>query len=380
MTNIYKFGGSSLASAEKINQVAKFIAKRLSENPSELVVVVSAMGKTTNALDSLAHETGGEKVKQNAGAGYAKLVAAGEYISACALSLALKKQGIESDVLTADNLVFAEGENYTSENIKSVNTERLKQVLKNKVAIVCGFQGVNKNGERVLLGRGGSDTTAVALGAALGAKVYIYTDVNGFYTLDPNTFSGAKQLSSISAHSALSLASGGAKVLDKRALMVANKFKTPVEVLKSCESGGTRLETEPLESAHIDGISFVKNAMLLEGDENAESAACTIYKRLAIKRGDRVKTFIVALPASGSLPPKKSCPCDLLTIAGSGLDYYKQFLQTLKAVLSQFKNQIKLIDISPTAVYLVCTQGSAQKISECLAKTFNLVKKSPIKK
>ncbi len=374
MTNIFKFGGSSLSSAEKINKVAEFIAKRLSEDSGELAVVVSAMGKTTNALDALAHETGGESVKQNSGEGYARLVATGEYISACALSLALKKLGIDSEVLTADNLIFAEGNNYTSESITRINTAKLKQVLKNKVAIVCGFQGVNSLGKRVLLGRGGSDTTAVALGAALGAKVHIYTDVSGFYTLDPNSFAAAKQLSTISPTSALELAGTGAKVLDKRSLMVANKFKTPIDVLKSCEQSGTHVAESALESAHIDGISFVENVSLIESGtpKNAE----TVYKRLAIKRNDKVKYYLVARTPNGEMQKQACTPCDILTIAGSGLDYYKDFLEKLKIVLSEFKQNIKVVDVSPTTVCVVCDPYFAKQIASSLADTFKLVNKS----
>ena len=216
-----------------------------------------------------------------------------------------------------------------------------------------------------MLGRGGSDTTAVALGAALNAKVKIFTDVNGFYTCDPNKFKGAKLLKKININSALNLANAGAKVLDKRSLMLANKYKVNLEVLKSMHKHGTQIEYGALEGSHIDGVSHTTDLFLLKG-EPLNIPASNIKKHLYLSENGTPTEYTIFSLSANAEHPQNATPCELVCVAGSGLDTFDGFTNKLLKPINTQKTCPYLIDISPSAINIITKKGSAKKLAEKL--------------
>ena len=362
MTYIFKFGGSSLLDASKIKQVARFIKGEKQNN--KLYVVVSAMGKTTNKLVELSESLGGETNKE-----YASLVSLGEQISANALAVALNKLGVQTEVLTAKKLIYASGD-FDSGTITDINVNRLKKIPKQKVAIICGFQGENEKGETVLLGRGGSDTTAVALGAVLKAKVKIYTDVKGFYTCDPNKFKNAKLLKKINVNSALNLANAGAKVLDKRSLMLANKYKVNLEVLKSMNKRGTQIEYGELEGYHIDGVSYLTNLFMLKG-ESINVPPANIKKQICLLENGKSNQYTIFGVSKNWKPSQNATPCEILLIAGSGLDTFQGVQTQILKMVQKVKTSVYMLDITSTTITIITKKDLAKKFAEQLVNITN---------
>lgn len=224
-TIVLKFGGSSVADNEKLKLVADKIIDLYQKNHN-IVVVVSAQGKTTDKLISEARElsTNTEDREMDV------LLSSGEQISSAKLSLLLNKMGYPAISLTGWQAGIYTNNTNQNAIIKWIDTSRIaKELEKGKIVIVAGFQGMNENIDITTLGRGGSDTTAVAISAALGAKnCYIFSDVDGVYTADPNQLKQAKKLSALSYEEMLALSSEGAKVLHNRCIEIGEKFKVPI--------------------------------------------------------------------------------------------------------------------------------------------------------
>ena len=264
MRLILKFGGSSLSSIKKIKEVAQFISNLKKRKNLELIIVVSAMGKTTNMLESLANKFDCCKLSSTYGA----LLTIGENISNYLLCMALEELNINAVSLTCKDIKITASGSVDFGIITHIDKTKIENyLLENKVVIVSGFQGENSHGQIITLGRGGSDTTAVALGHTLNANVKIYTDVNGFYSVNPAQYQNAKLLKNIYIKSAIELANVNAKVLDYRALCLLNQNKTPLTVAKSLSNNSTTVSFKPVENYQIDGIScknkisFVKNTI-----------------------------------------------------------------------------------------------------------------------
>ena len=192
------------------------------------------------------------------------LVSTGETVSSALLSLALHSKGIKAKSYSASQISMKTTDTYSKAKILDVNAEKILQVIKEEtIPIITGFQGVTEDGDITTLGRGGSDTTAVAIAAQIGAeRCDIYTDVDGIYTTDPKIVPNAKKLDSITMEEMLELAGQGAKVMQTRAVEFANKYNVPVRVLSSfTEGSGTliTLEEESMENALISGIAFQKD-------------------------------------------------------------------------------------------------------------------------
>ena len=224
-TIVLKFGGSSVSDNEKLKLVADKIISLYKKNHN-IVVVVSAQGKTTDKLISEAKEL----VEITEDREMDVLLSSGEQISSAKLSLLLNKMGYEAISLTGWQAGIYTNDTNQNAMIKCIDTSRIREELeKGKIVIVAGFQGMNKNMDITTLGRGGSDTTAVAISAALGAKnCYIFSDVDGVYTTDPNRLPEAKKLSALSYEEMISLSSEGAKVLHNRCVEIGEKFKVPI--------------------------------------------------------------------------------------------------------------------------------------------------------
>ena len=227
---VQKFGGSSVANADCVNRVAGIIADTYSEG-HDVVVVVSAQGDTTDDLIEKANEINPDHSKRE----HDMLISAGEQISIALLAMALEKIGLPVVSLLGWQAGFSTNSSYTAARIKKINKDRLLAELdKHRIIIVAGFQGLNKYDDITTLGRGGSDTSAVALAAALHAdKCQIFTDVEGVYTTDPRKVKNARKLSEITYDEMLELATLGAQVLNNRSVEMAKKYHVELEVLSS---------------------------------------------------------------------------------------------------------------------------------------------------
>ncbi|MDJ0879131.1 MAG: aspartate kinase [Halieaceae bacterium] len=254
---VQKFGGTSVGTVEKIEQVADKVA-HFRRDGHGLVVVVSAMAGETNRLIGLAHEVQEQPLPREMDV----LVSTGEQVTTALLAMALNKRGVKAKSYNGSQVRILTDDAHTKARIREIDDARLHaDIDAGYVLVVAGFQGVDEDGNITTLGRGGSDTTAVALAAALKAdECQIYTDVDGVYTTDPRMVDGARRLDTITFEEMLEMASMGSKVLQIRAVEFAGKYSVPLRVLHSFEDGpGTliRLEEESdMENPTIAGIAF----------------------------------------------------------------------------------------------------------------------------
>ena len=253
---VQKFGGTSLADANRIEVVADIIAKTISEG-NKVVVVLSAMGEETDRLIDLAKSIQTEPNIRE----YDALVSTGEQISVALMAMALNKRNLKAKSYTAYQLGIKTNNMHGRARIVDVKVDELKKQLKKGVIpVITGFQGTNDEGEITTLGRGGSDTTGVALAVALQAdECQIYTDVDGVFTTDPRVCTKARLLDQISFDEMLELSSAGTKVLQLRAVEYASKHDMPIRVLSSfSESKGTLVEEkEDMERPVISALSSI---------------------------------------------------------------------------------------------------------------------------
>ena len=256
---VKKFGGSSVANKERIFNVANIIVDDYKKG-NQIITVVSAQGDTTDDLIEKAREIGGNNVSKRE---MDMLLTAGEQISVALLAMAIEKLGCPVISLLGWQAGFNTDSNHGIARIKKINSERIKnEISKSNIVIVAGFQGINKYDDLTTLGRGGSDTSAVALAAALHAdKCQIYTDVDGVYTADPRKVKGALKMSEITYDEMLELATLGAQVLNNRSVEMAKKYNVELEVLSSLERkpGTIVRENIKMEKMLIRGVTNDKN-------------------------------------------------------------------------------------------------------------------------
>ena len=255
---VQKYGGTSVGSIERIEAVAERVAKHHAAG-DQLIVVVSAMSGETNRLLGLAGEISNSPDPRELD----MLVSTGEQVSMALLAMALHKRGIGAISLKGSQVAIKTDSFHSKARIKDIDATRLHtELAEGKVVIVAGFQGVDEQGETTTLGRGGSDTSAVALAAAVkAAECQIYTDVDGVYTTDPRVVDGAQRLDSITFEEMLEMASMGSKVLHLRSVEFAGKYGIPLRVLSSFKDGpGTLIsvdnEESLMEAPTIAGIAF----------------------------------------------------------------------------------------------------------------------------
>ena len=253
---VQKFGGTSLEDANRIEVVADIIAKTILEG-NKVAVVLSAMGEETDRLIDLAKSIHAEPNLRE----YDALVSTGEQISVALMAMALSKRNLKAKSYTAYQLGIKTNKTHGRARIVDVKVDKLKKQLKKGVIpVITGFQGLNDEGDITTLGRGGSDTTGVAIAVALQAdECQIYTDVDGVFTTDPRICTKARLLDQISFDEMLELSSTGTKVLQLRAVEYASKHDMPIRVLSSfSESKGTLVEEkEDMERPVISGLSSI---------------------------------------------------------------------------------------------------------------------------
>jgi len=253
---VEKYGGTSVGSVERINAVADRVSAS-HQKGERLVVVVSAMAGETNRLLGLAEEIDSDAQAREMDV----LVSTGEQVTIALLSMALNKRGIEARSYTGGQVQILTDNVHGKARILDIDAARVREDLENnRVVVVAGFQGVDEDGNITTLGRGGSDTTAVAMAAALEAdECRIFTDVDGVYTTDPRIVPEARRLDRITVEEMLELASQGAKVLQTRSVEFAGKYRVPLRVLSSFEDGpGTLIthEVSDMEQPLIAGIAY----------------------------------------------------------------------------------------------------------------------------
>ncbi|MFC2293826.1 MAG: aspartate kinase [Kingella oralis] len=258
---VQKYGGTSVGSPERIKNVAKRVAAARQEG-HDVVVVVSAMSGETNRLVALAHEMQEFPDPRELDV----VLATGEQVTIGLLAMALKNIGVEAKSYTGWQVAVKTDTAHTKARIEDIDSDKMRADLaQGKVVIVAGFQGINSVGDISTLGRGGSDTSAVALAAALKAdECQIYTDVDGVYTTDPRVVPEARRMDTITFEEMLELASLGSKVLQIRSVEFAGKYQVRLRVLSSLKDGGngtliTFEEDENMEKAVVSGIAFDKN-------------------------------------------------------------------------------------------------------------------------
>ncbi|MFQ5717439.1 MAG: aspartate kinase [Nitrospinales bacterium] len=281
---VQKFGGTSVGNTEKIKKVAAGIARARLKG-KDVVVVVSAMSGQTDKLMRMAHEISENPDRREIDL----LLSSGERISCALLTLALHAIGCPAVSLTGRQMGMLTDSSHTRARIKHIDTKRAQKLLrKNHVLVVAGFQGINEEGDVTTLGRGGSDTSAVALAVALNAeRCEIYTDVDGVYTADPNMVPDARKLDAVSYEEMLEMADLGAKVLQIRAVEFAKNFNMPLIVRSAFneEDEGTLIckEESAMEQPVVSGVMYDKNQakVTVQGVPDQPGIAARIFGRLA---------------------------------------------------------------------------------------------------
>ena len=280
---VQKFGGSSVANAECIQNVAQRVAS-YREKGYNLVVVVSALGDTTDELIELAYKINTEPSEREMD----MLLSTGEQISVALLAMAIHKLGYEAISFTGAQVGIITDASYTRARIIKINADKLKEELrKGRIVIVAGFQGVTLNQDITTLGRGGSDLTAVALAKELAAdECEIYTDVEGIYTADPRIEPKAKKIKEITYDEMLEMASLGAQVMQARSIEVGKKFNVPIHVRSSfSDNPGTMIikEAKRMEDVIVSGVTINKNQAKITicNVPDRPGVAAKIFKELA---------------------------------------------------------------------------------------------------
>ena len=281
---VQKFGGSSVANAERVMNVAKIVTDTYKQG-NDVVVVVSAQGDTTDDLIEKAKEISPNPTKREMD----MLLSSGEQISISLLAMAIQSMGFPAISLLGWQAGFSTNSVYSAARIRKINKDRLLTELGNKkIVVVAGFQGLNDTGDITTLGRGGSDTSAVAIAAALNAdKCQIFTDVDGVYTADPRKVKNAKKLAEITYDEMLELATLGAQVLNNRSVEMAKKYNVELEVISSLNPipGTIVKEVTKMEKMLVRGVTKDNDVARISivGLTDVPGIAFKIFSKLAAK-------------------------------------------------------------------------------------------------
>lgn len=296
---VQKFGGTSVADAARIHLAARRALRALLTG-NQVVLVVSAMGKTTDKLVELARQVSRRPEKREMD----MLLATGEQISIALMAMAIHEAGYEALSMTGAQVGLLTDSRHTAARIHSINTQRIRKELdQGRIVIVAGFQGVDRDFNITTLGRGGSDTTAVALAAALAAEsCEIYTDVDGVYTTDPRLVPSARKLEVISYDEMLEMASLGAGVMHSRSIELGKKFNVPIHVRSSLtDNPGTMImnETAGMEAVVVRGVTLKREIrrVMLYGVPNEPGATAGVFDIVA-GRGVSVDDIVQTVDAA----------------------------------------------------------------------------------
>ena len=300
MLAVMKFGGSSVADLEKIRNVAERCIKKWKEG-NQVIVVLSAMGKTTDGLIGQAHQIADMPSRREMD----MLLSTGEQVSVSLMAMTMLKMGVPAISLNAWQVAMHTTSAYQNAKLKRIDTERIQKELdSNKIVVVTGFQGINKYDDVTTLGRGGSDTTAVALAAAMNADVCeIYTDVDGVYSADPRIVPNARKMDEVTYEEMLEFASLGAKVLHNRCVEMARRYNVKLVVKSSMseEEGTVVKESTKMEKMLISGVATDKNIakITVAGMKDDPESTFRLLNLLA-KYGMNIDVMIQSLEKDGT--------------------------------------------------------------------------------
>lgn len=408
---VQKYGGTSVGTVERIKNVARRVAQARA-NGDDVVVVVSAMSGETNRLVALVHEIQEKPNPRELDV----VLSTGEQVTIGLLAMALHSIGVDAKSYTGWQVAVKTDCAHTKARIDAIDEIRIRTDLNaGKVVIIAGFQGVNANNDITTLGRGGSDTSAVALAAALKAdECQIYTDVDGVYTTDPRVVPEARRLNTISFEEMLELASLGSKVLQIRSVEFAGKYKVRLRVLSSLEnsSNGTLITFEEdqnmMEHAAVSGIAFDKNqarinvrgvpdtpgmASLILGavaDANIEvdmiiqnvgSAGTTDFS-FTVPRSDYQNTLDILHEVQKTIGAREVCGDDTVckvSIVGMGMRSHVGIASTMFRTLAKENINIQMISTSEIKVSVLIDEKYLELATRVLHQVFEL-DKEPIKK
>jgi aspartate kinase len=360
---VQKFGGTSVGSVERIQHVAQCVYE-VKEKGNDVVVVVSAMGKSTDQLVNLAKEISSQPSKREMD----MLLTTGEQVTIALLSMALNQKGLEAVSFTGWQAGIVTEPVHGNARIIKIQTESIDaQLSAGKVVIVAGFQGITENGEITTLGRGGSDTTAVALAAALKADTCdIYTDVTGVFTSDPRFIKNARKLLSVSYDEMLELANLGAGVLHPRAVEFAKNYNVSLQVRSSMERiEGTVIEEEATmeQNLVVRGVAFEDEITKISvlGLTDSLTSLSTIFTTLA-QNQINVDIIIQSTTEMGNANLAFSIKSDDLQETISVLEDHKELLG-----YEQLSAENKLAKVSIVGSGMISNPGVAAKMFEVLA-------------
>ncbi|WP_044894572.1 aspartate kinase [Bacillus alveayuensis] len=361
---VQKFGGTSVGSVERIQNVASRVIEEVN-NGNKVVVVVSAMGKTTDELVHLAKQISKNPSKRELD----MLLTTGEQVSIALLTMALKEKGYDAVSLTGWQAGIETEAIHGNARIMNIDTTRIHKYLnEGKIVVVAGFQGITKNQEITTLGRGGSDTTAVALAATLKAKKCdIYTDVTGVFTTDPRYVKAARKLQAISYDEMLELANLGAGVLHPRAVEFAKNYQVPLEVRSSMErERGTVVEEEVSmeQNLIVRGIAFEDQVtrVTVQGLPNRLHTLSTIFTTLA-NHGINVDIIIQSTTNADTTSLSFSIRTEDLEETLNVLQSHKEILQ-----YTTVEHESGLAKVSIVGSGMISNPGVAAQMFKVLAE------------
>ena len=398
---VQKYGGSSVADADKINNVARRIAAT-KEKGNEVVVVVSAMGKTTDELIKLAGNINPKPQERELDV----LLSTGEIVSSTLMAMALQNMGYKAVSLSGPQAGIETDSVYSKARITHIEPKRIvKELEKSNIVIVAGFQGITKDKDITTLGRGGSDTTAVALAAALKAQICeIYTDVEGVFTADPHIVPEAHKLKEIGYEEMLELATLGAKVMHSRAVELGQVYNMPILVASSFnDKPGTIIHGGiPMEVRNkVRGIAHDLNVakVTVVGVPDRPGIASSVFEALAkanisvdtivqnasinkitdltftVARGDLDKAMSLIKPIAKSIGAK-DCVSDStlakISIVGTGMQNTPGYASGMFRALSEQNINILLITTSEIKITCIIAEDRAKDAVKALHKSFDL--------
>ncbi len=403
---VQKYGGTSVGSVEKIEGVAQKVIAT-AEQGNDVIVVVSAMSGETNRLIELAKQIGECPEPRE----YDVLVSTGEQVTIALLSMAIMKYGHKAKSYTGGQVHIRTDNAHTKARILDIDEAKVRADLEaGNIIVVAGFQGMDENGNITTLGRGGSDTTAVAMAAALNAnECQIYTDVDGVYTTDPRVVASARRLEKITFEEMLEMASLGSKVLQIRAVEFAGKYGVPLRVLHSTEDGpGTLItyenEGETMEEAVISGIAFNRDEAELTitgvpdqpgiayqilgpiGEANVEvdmiiqnvgADGCTDFT-FTVHRNDYQKAFEILEKTSQKLGAREVSGDDTIvkiSLVGVGMRSHAGIASTMFKTLADDSINIRMISTSEIKISVVVDEKYTELAVRALHKAFDLEEK-----
>ena len=358
---VQKFGGTSVANTERIFNVARIVTDTYKKG-CNVVVVVSAQGDTTDDLIAKAHEIDPNPSKREMDV----LLSTGEQISIALLAMAISKLGFPVISLTGRQAGFLTDSNHSKARIKKVDTERIEKELdQRKIVVVAGFQGMNRYDDITTLGRGGSDTSAVALAAELKADLcQIYTDVDGVYTADPRIVRSATKLEEISFDEMLELASCGAQVLHNRSVEMAKKYNVNLEVLSSLENKpGTKVkEVTKMEKMLIKGVAKDDDVARISvvGLPDKPGIAFRIFSVLASKKVN-VDIILQSVGRDGTKDISFTVPEESLSTAVEALNEHKELLGAHRIEVDENVTKVSIVGAG-----MQSNPGVAAKMFEAL--------------